>query len=26
VPLVGVLAVATTWFGLYLAVIERWTP
>ena len=26
VPLVGVLAVATTWFGLYLAVIARWTP
>ncbi len=26
VPLIGVLAVATTWFGLYLAIIERWTP
>jgi hypothetical protein len=26
VPLVGVLAVATTWFGLYLAIIARWTP
>src|SRR5690242_4811201 len=26
VPLVGVLAVATTWFGLYPAVIARWTP
>jgi hypothetical protein len=26
VPLIGVLAVATTWFGLYLTVIERWTP
>ena len=26
VPLIGVLAVATTWFGLYLAVIEGWTP
>ena len=26
VPIIGVLAVATTWFGLYLAIIERWTP
>ena len=26
VPLIGVLTVATTWFGLYLTVIERWTP
>src|SRR5690242_10877482 len=26
VPLVGVLAVATTWSGLYLAVIARWAP
>jgi hypothetical protein len=26
VPLIGVLAVATTWFGLYLAIIARWTP
>jgi hypothetical protein len=26
VPLIGVLAAATTWFGLYLAVIARWTP
>jgi hypothetical protein len=26
VPLIGVLAVATTWFGLYLTVIARWTP
>ena len=26
VPLVGVLTVATTWFGLYLTVIARWTP
>ncbi len=25
-PLIGVLAVATTWFGLYLAIIARWTP
>src|SRR6266700_3703679 len=24
VPLIGVLAVATTWFGLYLAIIARW--
>ncbi len=26
VPLIGVLAVATTWFGLYLAIIAKWTP
>ncbi len=26
VPLIGVLTVATTWFALYLTVIERWTP
>jgi hypothetical protein len=26
VPLIGVLAVATTWFGVYLPVIARWTP
>jgi hypothetical protein len=26
VPLVGVLAVATTWFGLYVTVIAKWTP
>ena len=26
VPLIGILAVATTWFGLYLTVIARWTP
>ncbi len=26
VPLIGVLTVATTWFGLYVTVIERWTP
>jgi hypothetical protein len=26
VPLIGVLAVATTWFGVYLTVIARWTP
>ena len=26
VPLVGVLAVAATWFGLYLTIIARWTP
>ena len=26
VPLIGVLAVATTWFGLYLTVIARWAP
>jgi hypothetical protein len=26
VPLIGVLAAATTWFGLYLVVIARWTP
>ena len=26
VPLIGVLTVATTWFGLYLTIIERWTP
>jgi hypothetical protein len=26
VPLIGVLTVAATWFGLYLAIIERWTP
>jgi hypothetical protein len=26
VPLIGVLTVATTWVGLYLTVIERWTP
>ena len=26
VPLIGVLVVASTWFGLYLTVIERWTP
>ena len=25
-PLVGVLAVAATWFGLYLTIIARWTP
>ena len=26
VPLIGVLIVATTWFGLYLTVIAKWTP
>lgn len=26
VPLICVLAAATTWFGLYLTVIARWTP
>jgi len=26
VPLIGVLAVATTWFGIYLTVIAKWTP
>jgi hypothetical protein len=26
VPLIGVLAVATTWFGLYLAIVAKWTP
>jgi hypothetical protein len=26
VPLIGILAVATAWFGLYLTVIARWTP
>ena len=26
VPLIGVLAAATTWFALYLTVIARWTP
>jgi hypothetical protein len=26
VPLVGALAVATAWFGLYLTVIAGWTP
>ena len=26
VPLIGVRAVATTWFGLYLTVIAKWTP
>jgi len=26
VPLIGVLAAATTWFGLYLTVIAKWTP
>jgi hypothetical protein len=26
VPLIGVLAVASTWFGLYLVVIGRWAP
>lgn len=26
VPLIGALAVAATWFGLYLTVIERWAP
>jgi hypothetical protein len=26
VPLVGVLVVASTWFGLYITVIARWTP
>ncbi len=26
VPLIVVLTAATTWFGLYLAVIARWTP
>jgi hypothetical protein len=26
VPLFGVLAAATTWFGLYLTVIAKWTP
>ena len=26
VPLVGVLTVATTWFGLYVTVIAKWTP
>ena len=26
VPLAGVLVVASTWFGLYITVIARWTP
>jgi hypothetical protein len=26
VPMIGVLAVASTWFGLYLVVIGRWAP
>jgi hypothetical protein len=26
IPLVGVLTVATTWFGLYVTVIAKWTP
>jgi hypothetical protein len=26
VPLVGVLAAAATWFGLYLTMIAKWTP
>ena len=26
VPLVGELTVATTWFGLYVTVIAKWTP
>jgi hypothetical protein len=26
VPLIGVLTVATTWFGLYVTVIAKWTP
>jgi hypothetical protein len=26
VPLVGVLTVAATWFGLYLTVIAKWAP
>lgn len=26
VPLIGVLTVATTWFGLYLTVIAKWAP
>jgi hypothetical protein len=26
VPLIGVLIVATTWFGLYITVIQRWAP
>ena len=26
VPLIGVLTVAATWFGLYLAIIAKWTP
>jgi hypothetical protein len=26
VPLIAVLAAATTWFGVYLAVIARWAP
>jgi hypothetical protein len=26
VPLIAVLTVATTWFGLYLTVIAKWTP
>ena len=26
VPLIVVLAAATTWFGLYLAIIAKWTP
>jgi hypothetical protein len=26
VPLIGVLAAATTWFGLYLTMIAKWTP
>jgi len=26
VPLIGVLAAAATWFGLYLTVIATWTP
>jgi hypothetical protein len=26
IPLIGVLTVASTWFGLYLVVIGRWAP
>ena len=26
VPLIGVLTLAATWFGLYLAIIAKWTP
>jgi hypothetical protein len=26
VPLIGVLTVGTTWFGLYLTVIAKWAP
>ena len=26
VPLIGVLTVAATWFGLYLTVIAKWAP